>query len=100
MGFHCFFKWSEVSNISFPDLDLDESDLGGTLSWTPPVDESQVEHYVAWRLSKRQHWRFDKGFWCYWRVAKCCKNMQQPMRLMRLLTFCEVLPLSNEALKI
>ena len=38
----------EVSNISFPDFDLDETDLGGTLTWTPPYDESQVERYVTW----------------------------------------------------
>ena len=41
----------QVSNISFPDFDLDETDLGGTLTWTPPVDESQIEHYVPWLLS-------------------------------------------------
>ena len=38
----------KVSNISFPDFDLDETDLGGTLTWTPPEDESQIEHYVPW----------------------------------------------------
>ena len=26
----------QVSNISFPDLDLDETDLGGSLSWMEP----------------------------------------------------------------
>ena len=41
----------QVSNISFPDFDLDETDLGGTLTWTPPVDESQIEHYVPWLIS-------------------------------------------------
>ncbi|CAK9114836.1 unnamed protein product [Durusdinium trenchii] len=37
-----------VSNISFPDFDLDETDLGGTLTWAPPLDESQVEQYMIY----------------------------------------------------
>eukprot|EP00434_Breviolum_minutum_P004419 symbB.v1.2.003894.t1/scaffold217.1/size263214/4 len=41
-------KFAPVSNISFPDFDLDETDLGGTLTWTPPEDESQIEHYMIY----------------------------------------------------
>ena len=33
---------SLVSNISFPDYDLDYDDLGGTLNWEQPHDISQV----------------------------------------------------------
>ena len=33
---------SEVRNVSFPDEDLDLSDLGGLLEWLPPVDMSQA----------------------------------------------------------
>eukprot|EP00439_Symbiodinium_sp_Y106_P001369 s5903_g1.t1 len=39
-------KHAPVSNISFPDFDLD--DLGGTLTWEPPEDQSQIEHYVIY----------------------------------------------------
>ncbi|CAK9114759.1 unnamed protein product [Durusdinium trenchii] len=41
-------KFAPVSNISFPDFDLDETDLGGTLTWAPPLDESQVEQYMIY----------------------------------------------------
>ena len=34
-----------VSNISFPDYDLDYDDLGGILSWEQPEDSSQVRMY-------------------------------------------------------
>ncbi|CAE8625185.1 unnamed protein product, partial [Polarella glacialis] len=34
-----------VANVSFPDLDLDLADLGGTLAWIPYVDDAQVTHY-------------------------------------------------------
>ena len=39
--------FSTVSNITFPDLDLDAGDLGGQLAWLPPDDVSQVTHYVV-----------------------------------------------------
>ena len=51
-----------MSNISFPDFDLDETDLGGTLTWTPPEDESQIEHYVPWLVDSHH-------------VKKTTKNM-------------------------
>jgi len=41
-------KHAPVSNISFPDFDLDVTDLGGTLTWEPPEDQSQIEHYVIY----------------------------------------------------
>ena len=34
-----------MSNISFPDYDLDYDDLGGILSWEQPEDSSQVRMY-------------------------------------------------------
>eukprot|EP00929_Paragymnodinium_shiwhaense_P012941 TRINITY_DN120814_c0_g1_i1.p1 TRINITY_DN120814_c0_g1~~TRINITY_DN120814_c0_g1_i1.p1 ORF type:complete len:2619 (+),score=458.28 TRINITY_DN120814_c0_g1_i1:635-7858(+) len=37
-----------VSNITFPDFDQDETDLGGLLSWTPPADEVQTTHYITY----------------------------------------------------
>jgi len=36
---------SSVSSLAFPDQDFDASELGGTLSWDPPLDVSQVTHY-------------------------------------------------------
>eukprot|EP00435_Cladocopium_sp_Y103_P053353 s1750_g17.t1 len=39
---------SEVQNVSFPDEDLDLSDLGGLLEWLPPLDMSQVTHYMVY----------------------------------------------------
>ncbi|CAL1129505.1 unnamed protein product [Cladocopium goreaui] len=41
-------KFAPVSNVSFPDFDLDETDLGGILTWSPPQDESQVERYMIY----------------------------------------------------
>lgn len=35
-----------VSNISFPDYDLDYDDVGGTLSWEQPQDISQVRMFL------------------------------------------------------
>ncbi|CAE8611043.1 unnamed protein product [Polarella glacialis] len=37
-----------VTNISFPDFDLDQDDLGGLLSWQPPDNQAQVTHYVVY----------------------------------------------------
>ena len=34
-----------VSNITFPDLDLDFDDIGGTLFWIAPEDSSYVTRY-------------------------------------------------------
>lgn len=39
---------SSVQNVSFPDEDLDLLDLGGLLEWLPPVDMSQVTHYMVY----------------------------------------------------
>ncbi|CAE7268472.1 unnamed protein product, partial [Symbiodinium necroappetens] len=41
-------KVSLVRDISFPDLDLDLEDIGGTISWEAPNDTSQVTHYVVY----------------------------------------------------
>lgn len=35
-------------NVSFLDLDLDLSDLGGKISWEPPLEASQVTHYLVY----------------------------------------------------
>lgn len=32
---HFFSRRDEVSNITFPDFDLDETDVGGELTWSP-----------------------------------------------------------------
>ena len=37
-----------VPNTTFPDFDLDNTDIGGTLSWGPPDDISQVTHYFVY----------------------------------------------------
>ena len=34
-----------VSNIAFPDFDLDLGDIGGILHWQAPSDTTQVTHY-------------------------------------------------------
>jgi hypothetical protein len=39
---------ASVSNITLPDYDLDQGDLGGTLSWIPPQDASLVTHYMIY----------------------------------------------------
>eukprot|EP00928_Gymnodinium_smaydae_P018052 TRINITY_DN16876_c0_g4_i1.p1 TRINITY_DN16876_c0_g4~~TRINITY_DN16876_c0_g4_i1.p1 ORF type:complete len:6319 (+),score=1016.24 TRINITY_DN16876_c0_g4_i1:2009-18958(+) len=39
---------SVVPEIHFPDFDLDETDLGGTLFWSPPADTAQVTHYIIY----------------------------------------------------
>ncbi|CAJ1372391.1 unnamed protein product [Effrenium voratum] len=39
---------SPVWNISFTDLDLDLQDLGGRITWTEPLEASQVTHYLVY----------------------------------------------------
>jgi hypothetical protein len=39
---------ADVSGITFPDLDLDKTDIGGTLTWSEPGDISLVTHYVIY----------------------------------------------------
>merc|ERR1712216_61167 len=34
-------------SLHFHDLDLDLSEIGGTLSWTPPVDLTGLTHFSA-----------------------------------------------------
>lgn len=41
-------KVSLVTDIDFPDFDLDLEDLGGTLTWLPPNDTTQVTHYMIY----------------------------------------------------
>ena len=31
-----------IENVSFPDFDLDATDLGGVLAWSEPTDISQA----------------------------------------------------------
>ena len=33
----------QVRNVTFPDEDLDLTDLGGVLEWVQPIDMSQVQ---------------------------------------------------------
>jgi hypothetical protein len=37
-----------VQSITFPDVDLDEGDLAGTLWWAPPSDFTQVTNFVVY----------------------------------------------------
>ncbi|CAE8581857.1 unnamed protein product, partial [Polarella glacialis] len=39
---------SSVSAVVFADEDLDATEFGGIVSWTPPADVSQVAHYVVY----------------------------------------------------
>ncbi|CAJ1450014.1 unnamed protein product, partial [Effrenium voratum] len=39
---------STASDLSFPDLDLDYGELGGTLSWSAPDMTSEIAHYVVY----------------------------------------------------
>ncbi|CAE6912196.1 unnamed protein product [Symbiodinium natans] len=41
-------KVSLVSDIAFPDFDLDLEDIGGNISWEAPNDTSQVTHYIVY----------------------------------------------------
>ena len=38
-----------MRNVTFPDLDLDEGDIGGTLSWVMVTEASSVTNYVVYR---------------------------------------------------
>lgn len=38
-------------NVSFVDLDLDENDLGGDMSWLEPAEHTEVTHYAAYLAS-------------------------------------------------
>ena len=42
---------ASVENVTFGDLDLDESDLGGTLSWAEPEGAVYYEIYIARSLA-------------------------------------------------
>mmetsp|Transcript_80879 Transcript_80879/g.203437 ORF Transcript_80879/g.203437 Transcript_80879/m.203437 type:complete len:1087 (+) Transcript_80879:96-3356(+) len=39
---------SSVTNLAFPDTDLDAADIGGDITWTAPLDTSQVTHYSVY----------------------------------------------------
>ncbi|CAE7679645.1 unnamed protein product, partial [Symbiodinium sp. KB8] len=39
---------STAADLSFPDLDLDYDELGGTLSWSDPVMTSEIEQYMVY----------------------------------------------------
>ncbi|CAE7214162.1 unnamed protein product [Symbiodinium sp. CCMP2592] len=39
---------ASVANVSFVDLDLDESQLGGTIEWDPPLRTAAVSAYLAY----------------------------------------------------
>jgi hypothetical protein len=41
-----------VENISFTDYDLDLGDIGGTVSWDKPLDESKVGWGWGWMMGK------------------------------------------------
>ncbi len=37
-----------VSGVSFGDLDLDANDVGGDMSWTPPVSDAGITAYETY----------------------------------------------------
>jgi hypothetical protein len=44
-----FDTFAPVQNVEFPDVDLDPTQVGGELSWSPPADASQITYYhVYW----------------------------------------------------
>ncbi|CAE6912079.1 unnamed protein product [Symbiodinium natans] len=44
---------ASVSAIDFPDNDLDEFEVGGLLSWSDPIDFSEVTHYEVYFAEDR-----------------------------------------------
>jgi hypothetical protein len=44
-AFPIYDRSSTASGLSFPDMDLDFEEAGGTLSWDAPSDTSQVINY-------------------------------------------------------
>lgn len=63
-----------MRNVTFPDEDLDLTDLGGVLEWVQPIDMSQVQdgRVIWWEL-------FLHGSFCmgpiFWRDQTC--NLMQ-----------------------
>ncbi|CAE7229367.1 unnamed protein product [Symbiodinium sp. KB8] len=41
-------EFASVGNVSFVDLDLDETQLGGTIEWDPPVRTAAVSAYLIY----------------------------------------------------
>ena len=39
---------ASVSSILFADKDLDDAEIGGHVTWTPPTDASLVSHYLMY----------------------------------------------------
>lgn len=37
-----------IKDLRFPDRDLDDDELGGTIAWSPPNDTTLVTHYVTY----------------------------------------------------
>ena len=42
---HCLVRFLLEPGVEFTDLDLDEDELGGTVSWTPPPIADRVQVY-------------------------------------------------------
>ncbi|CAL1125743.1 unnamed protein product [Cladocopium goreaui] len=40
--------YAAVENVTFPDFDLDATDLGGSLTWEEPSDASVITHYEVY----------------------------------------------------
>ncbi|CAE7861988.1 unnamed protein product, partial [Symbiodinium necroappetens] len=43
-----FDEFAMAANMSFIDEDLDESEIGGNLTWYPPADTSEVSDYLVY----------------------------------------------------
>ena len=47
----CLSTAQVVENVSFPDFDLDASDLGGVLAWSEPRDISQAANRASLEIT-------------------------------------------------
>jgi hypothetical protein len=43
-----------VTNVVFPDLDVDKDELGGTVTWSPPADVTTVTGYNVYLATNSQ----------------------------------------------
>ena len=61
------FLGNARSPLSLKDLDLGE--IGGNLTWLPPVDDSEVGQFDSWKVVGGlvgNHWILFEGFGYHW----------------------------------
>ena len=46
-------RFALAANMSFTDEDLDETEIGGNLTWYPPEDTSEVQEAWLFRIEQR-----------------------------------------------